>query len=76
MDKNEVVKLLGELRKHCSLEKVADEIEKSWGTVYLWSKGIRVCDKGDFELMKTLLKKLEPIKNKCMEREGRNGQTI
>ena len=53
----ETMKLMQELTKYCSLEEIAVELEKHWHTIWSWYKGKRTPSKGDYELMRTLLKR-------------------
>ena len=55
----ETVEIMRELEKEMSLELIASEVERSFGTVWQWARGKRTPSKGDFELLKSLLTRIK-----------------
>lgn len=50
----EVTALLTRLQERHKLEEIAFYLDKSYATVHKWSKGTRLPDKGDYELLKRM----------------------
>ena len=56
---DETKQMIAELRKELSIEEIAVELERSVASIFKWSKGISEISKGDFGLLKDLLRRVK-----------------